>query len=60
MGGGGGAIHNSNHAVRMLTNTCPIDNSLTIFYVLMNDFNAFYTQLRDSVDSYASVHAHQD
>lgn len=51
----GGPVHNSNHAVRMLTNTCPIDNFLTIFYVLMNDFNAFYTQLRDSVDSYASV-----
>jgi hypothetical protein len=31
------------------------NNFLIIFYILMNDFNAFYTQLRDSVDSYASV-----
>lgn len=49
----GGAIYNSNSAVRLLTNTCPIDNYLTIFFVLMSDYSAFFSELNASVDSYA-------
>lgn len=50
----GGAVYNSNSSVRLLTNTCPIDNYLTIFFVLMSDYSAFFSELNASVDIYAT------
>ena len=49
----GGVIFSPYMTVRMLKNTCPIDNYLTIFYVLMTERGAFYQHLQSSVELYA-------
>lgn len=51
----GGAVFNTNYPqLQLLKNTCPIDNYLTIFYVLLSDHNTFYDQLVSCVESYAT------
>lgn len=43
----------SAYFVSQLKNTCPIDNYLTIFYVLMCEHNSFLQYLNNSIDDYA-------
>lgn len=50
----GGAVLLCNEGVRRLTNTCPIDNYLTILYVLMVDHKYFNNYISNSVDNYAA------
>lgn len=50
----GGAVYNSNIAVRRLINTCPIDNFLTIFYVLLRDNILLHQRFLNSAERYAA------
>ena len=49
----GGAVFSTNTAVKTLINTCPIDNYLTIFYVIMTEHGGFYRHLQSSFELYA-------
>lgn len=52
----GGTLNNvTNMTTQSLTNTCPIDNYLTIFYVLMTDSKELYQELFMSTEVYAAA-----
>lgn len=49
----GGTVLNGSTGVRQLINTCPIDNFLTIFFVLLSENGLLYQRLLGSVEGYA-------
>ena len=55
----GGTLNNTAHMVtQSLTNTCPIDNYLTIFYVLLTDHKKLHQELVNR-DFCWNPHSHQ-
>ncbi len=52
----GGSLQNvSGMGTQTLKNTCPIDNYLTIFFVLMHDFKKLHQELSSSTELYAAT-----
>ena len=55
----GGTLNNTAHMVtQSLTNTCPIDNYLTIFYVLLTDHKKLHQELVKSTEIFAGTLIH--
>ena len=55
----GGPLNNTAHMVtQSLTNTCPIDNYLTIFYVLLTDHKKLHQELVKSTEIFAGTLIH--
>ena len=52
----GGCLYNQSiMQTQTLINTCPIDNYLTLFYLLMNDYKNFFNELLASPEIFAAT-----
>ena len=53
----GGCLYNQSiMQTQTLINTCPIDNYLTLFYLLMHDYKNFFNELLASPEIFAATH----